>query len=75
MLFSPVYDYARFFTADQSAAQAELAPGTHNEAYRGRPDSRPWSEQHKAVMWLAMILAVVVLAALALRGLKTRALP
>jgi hypothetical protein len=71
MLFSPVYDYARFFKADPSAAQAELGPGTHNEAYRGRPDNRPWSEQHKAVLWLAMILAVVVLAALAIRGMKT----
>ena len=66
----PVYDYARFFKADPAAAKAELGPGTHNEAYRGRPDDRPWSERHKAVLWLAMLLAVIVLAALAIRGLK-----
>jgi hypothetical protein len=70
-LDSPVYDYARFFKADPAAARAELGPGTHNEAYRGRPDDRPWSERHKAVLWLAMLLAVIVLAALAIRGLRT----
>jgi hypothetical protein len=73
-LDSPVYDYARFFKADPAAAQAELGPGSHNRAYRGRPDDRPWSERHKAVMWLAMILAVIVLAGLAVRGLKAKAL-
>ena len=46
------------------------APAVHNEAYRGRPDDRPWSERHNAVLWLAMILAVAVLAALAIRGLR-----
>jgi hypothetical protein len=73
-LASPVYDYARFFKADPAAAKAELGPGTHNPAYRGRPDDRPWSERHKAILWLAMLLAVVVLAALAIRGLKAKAL-
>lgn len=69
-LESPVYDYARFFKADEVAAQAELGAGAHNPAYSGRPDDRPWSERHKAVLWLAMLLAVIVLAALAIRGLK-----
>jgi hypothetical protein len=73
-LQAPVYDYARFFKADPAAARAELSPGTHNEAYSGRPDDRPWSERHGAVLWLAMLLAVVVLAALAIRGLKGKAL-
>ncbi len=69
-LEAPIYDYARFFKADPAAAQAELDPGAHNAAYSGRPDGRPWSERHKAVLWLAMIVAVMVLAALAIRGLK-----
>ena len=73
-LESPVYDYAKFFKADAAVAQAELGPGSHNPAYSGRPDDRPWSERHKAVLWLAMVLAVVVLAGLALRGLKAKAL-
>ncbi|MGA9815322.1 MAG: DUF3999 family protein [Terriglobales bacterium] len=70
-LGAPVYDYARFFKADPAAAKAELSAGAHNQAYSGRPDDRPWSERHKAVLWLAMLLAVIVLAALAIRGLKT----
>jgi Protein of unknown function (DUF3999) len=70
----PVYDYARFFKADAEAARAELGPDGHNPAYSARPDDRPWSERHKAVMWLAMLLVVIVLAGLALRGLKSKAL-
>jgi hypothetical protein len=69
-LDAPIYDYARFFKADPAAAKAELSAGAHNQAYTGRPDDRPWSERHKAVLWLAMLLAVIVLAALAIRGLK-----
>ena len=74
-LGAPVYDYARFFKADPVAAKAELGPGARNPAYRGRPDDRPWSERHQGVLWLAMLLAVVVLAGLAIRGLKAKALP
>jgi hypothetical protein len=47
-----------------------MGPGAHNAAYSGRPDGRPWSERHKAVLWVSMIMAVIVLAALAIRGLK-----
>jgi hypothetical protein len=69
-LAPPVYDYAKFFHEEPAAAKAELGPGTHNDAYRGRPDDRPWSERHNAVLWVAMIVAVAVLAALAIRGLR-----
>jgi hypothetical protein len=72
-LDSPVYDYARFFNADPAAPRAVLGPGAHNQAYEGRADERPWSERHNAVLWLAMLLAVAVLAFLAVRGLKARA--
>jgi hypothetical protein len=69
-LSAPVYDYARFFHLDDSAAQAQLGPGAHNAQYTGRPDERPWSERHTAVLWGAMILAVLALGGVALRGLK-----
>jgi hypothetical protein len=68
----PVYDYARFFHADPAAVTAELGPTMHNEAYRGRPDDRPWSERHNAVLWVAMLLAIAVLAVLVVRGLKAQ---
>jgi uncharacterized protein DUF3999 len=70
-LTAPVYDYAKFFKPDGAAVKAVLGPGTHNEAYAGRPDDRPWSERHRSLLWIAMLVAVGVLAALAVRGLKT----
>ena len=70
-LAAPVYDYAKFFKADPAAVKARLGPGTHNAAYHGRPDDRPWSERHRSLLWTAMLLAVAVLAGLAIRGLKT----
>jgi hypothetical protein len=69
-LSAPVYDYARFFRLDESAARAQLGPGAHNDAYTGRPDTRPWSERHQAVLWVAMLLAVAALAVVAIRGIK-----
>jgi hypothetical protein len=69
-LAAPVYDYARFFHAEATPAQAELGAGEHNAQYTGRPDDRPWSERHTAVLWGTMLLATAVLAILALRGLR-----
>jgi hypothetical protein len=69
-LMAPIYDYARFLHVDSSVAQAQLGPGMHNAEYTGRPDERPWSERHSAVLWSAMIAAVLILSVLALRGLK-----
>jgi len=70
-LAAPIYDYAKFFHADASATQAELSPGSTNPAYTTRPDERPWSERHKAILWLVMLAAVAVLLVLALRGLAS----
>lgn len=67
----PVYDYARFFHLDASPAQAQLGAGAHNAQFTGRPDERPWSERHIGILWAAMLLAVLALAALALRGLRS----
>ena len=72
-LSAPVYDYARFFHLDESAVQAPLGPGAHNDAYTPRPDKRPWSERHLAVLWAAMLLALAALTAVAIRGLKQAA--
>jgi anti-sigma28 factor (negative regulator of flagellin synthesis) len=68
-LQAPVYDYAKFFQEESDAAQAQLGRAMHNAEYAGRPDGRPWSERHKAVLWATMLLAVAALAILAVRGL------
>lgn len=67
----PVYDYAKFFAEDAAAVEAKLGPDIVNPAYAGRPDVRPWSERHRALLWLVMMVAVAVLTALALRGLES----
>jgi hypothetical protein len=47
-----------------------LGPGSHNSAYTGCPDDRPWSERQQVILWMAMLLIVAVLALLAIRSLK-----
>ncbi|MGA2204158.1 MAG: hypothetical protein ABSG40_19590 [Terriglobales bacterium] len=68
---APEYDYARFFHKEADATQAVMGAENQNPNYTGRPDERPWSERHKWVLWGAMLLAVVVLAMLALKGLTS----
>jgi hypothetical protein len=72
-LESPVYDYAKLFQRDPRAAPASLGPEVANTAYTGRPDERPWSDRHPALLWAAIVAAVAVLGLLALRSVKTAA--
>lgn len=72
-LNAPVYDYARFFQAQPSAIAAQLGPEQENASYSERPDERPWSERHPAVLWAAILAAVLVLGALALRSMRSAA--
>jgi hypothetical protein len=68
---APVFDYAKLFREEPSAAEAWLGSGNSNPLYTPRPDDRPWSERHKSLLWAVMIVAVAVLSAVALRGLRT----
>jgi hypothetical protein len=70
-LQAPEYDYAKLFQKDPQATRAQLGPEQMNVAYTGRPDDRPWSERHPAVLWVAIIAAVAILGGLALRSMKT----
>jgi len=74
-LSAPIYDYARFFHADASPAEAQLTAARHNPQYVGRPDDRPWSDRHTGILWTAMIAAVLALTLLALRGLRAQSAP
>jgi hypothetical protein len=65
----PEYDYAHFFHKEADAVEAVVGAENANPDYTGRPDERPWSERHKWVLWGSLLLAVVVLALLALKGL------
>ena len=70
-LAAPVYDYAKLFREDPAAVAAQLGPETRNPSYTQRPDDRPWSERHKTVLWIAMLLAIVTLTVLAIQGLRS----
>jgi hypothetical protein len=67
----PVYDYAKLFLLAKDAAAAQLGAEEANAAYTGRPDERPWTERHPAVLWIAIVAAVLILGAIALRSIKT----
>lgn len=67
----PEYDYAKLFLNSQLSNPAELGSEVNNAAYTGRPDERPWSERHPAILWIAIIAAVLVLGMLALRSMRT----
>jgi len=69
-LESPSYDYAKFFQQSAEAVGAQLGPAQANPQFTGRPDDRPWTERNGYVLWIAMVVAVLVLGGLALRGLK-----
>jgi len=70
-LQAPVYDYRKLFQKDPNAAQLGLDVERLNDAYTGRPDERPWSERYPAVLWAAIIGAVLLLGAIAVRSIKS----
>ena len=69
-LGSPAYDYAKFFQPSPNAGVAQFGLPEANPQFTGRPDERPWSERHQGVLWAAMVAAVALLGALAVRGMK-----
>jgi hypothetical protein len=72
-LDAPVYDYAKLFQSDVSAGRMQLVSEEANAGYTGRPDERPWSERHPAVLWAAILAAVAILGGIAVRSIKTAA--
>ena len=72
-LDAPVYEYAKFFQADANAAQLQLADELLNSTYTGRPDDRPWSERHPALLWAAILAAVGLLGGIAVRSIRAAA--
>ena len=72
-LDAPVYDYAKLFQADGNAGLVQLGAEVGNAGYTGRPDDRPWSERHPAVLWAAILAAVAILGGVAVRSIKSAA--
>jgi hypothetical protein len=71
---SPQYDYARLFAAQPGAAAGRLGPERANLEFQPRPDERPFTERHPALLWIALGAVVLLLGIVALRSAK-RTLP
>lgn len=69
-LAPPQYDYATLFTRQPSAALATTGPELPNPQYQPRPDSRPFTDRHPLLLWTALVLVILLLAAIALRSAK-----
>ncbi|HEY1808970.1 MAG TPA: DUF3999 family protein [Acidobacteriaceae bacterium] len=69
-LTAPRYDYATLFSPEARAAVAALGPEQANPEYSTRPDTRPFTERHPVLLWLALILVIIVLGGVALKTAK-----
>jgi hypothetical protein len=69
-LAAPVYDYATLFVPERSPVAAQLGAEASNAAYEPRPDVRPFTEKHPALLWIALIVVIALLGAVALRSFK-----
>jgi hypothetical protein len=69
-LVSPRYDYSAWFAPQAGAAAAVLGPEQINPGYEQRPDQRPFTEKHPALLWLALIVVILLLGFIAVRSAK-----
>ncbi|MFZ0743320.1 MAG: DUF3999 family protein, partial [Terracidiphilus sp.] len=69
-LSAPRYDYATLFTRQADAAEATLGLEQLNPAYQSRPDERPFTEKHPALLWVTLVGVIALLGGIALRSAK-----
>jgi hypothetical protein len=69
-LTAPRYDYATLFVAQADPIAVTAGAESENAAYRQRPDDRPFTEKHPALLWAALIVVVTVLGGIALQSAK-----
>jgi hypothetical protein len=72
-LGAPEYDYAKLFQKNPHAFAASWGDERVNPDFSERPDERPWSDRHPAVLWIAIIAAVLALGIMAIRSLRVPA--
>jgi hypothetical protein len=48
----------------------DFGPEEPNPAHQARPDGRPFTERHPALLWIALILVIAMLGGIALRSAK-----
>jgi hypothetical protein len=69
-LASPRYDYEALFAPQTDAARIAAGAEIANAAYQPRPDERAFTEKHPALLWVALVLVIALLGAIALGSVK-----
>ena len=69
-LTAPGYDYAKLFTPQANAARMTALAEQANPVYQPRPDSRPFTEKHPALLWVALAAVIALLGAVAVKSAK-----
>lgn len=67
---APQYDYARLFVPRADASHTTAAAEQPNPMYQARPDERPFTEKHPALLWAALIGVIALLGGIALQSAK-----
>jgi hypothetical protein len=69
-LAAPRYDYATLFTPQADASTVTAGPEQPNPIYEPRPDVRPFTEKHPALLWMVLIAVIALLGGIALRSAR-----
>jgi hypothetical protein len=72
-LAAPQYDYASLFVMEHDPVVAQLGAEVANPSWQARPDERPFTERHPILLWIALVLVIALLGAVAFRSFKTTA--
>ena len=75
-LSEPRYDIGQFLVIHPaSAAHVAAAPEQRNPEFQPRPDERPFTEKHPALLWIALSLVILLLGIIALRSARSQQPP
>jgi hypothetical protein len=68
----PAYDLRHYASrlAARGITQATLGPVDDNPAFGGAPPTVPWLEQHRVLLWIALLAALAVLSWLVLKQMR-----
>lgn len=69
-LATPHYDYATLFAPKTDASQTAAGPEQRNPEYQSRPDDRPFTEKHPALLWVVLVVVILLLGGIALQSAK-----
>jgi hypothetical protein len=69
-LHAPSYDFASAFPPAARTIVARLGPERGNPSYAARIDSRPYTERHPELLWIALVVSTTVLGVVAIDSVK-----